>query len=91
MKSFFGSASLSLVLGFMVAVAYAQEPPPADGGSEKAVEFVKGLDKNDDGVLSLEEVANTPLKADFQAIDTDNDGKLTADELAAFTPQNTGA
>jgi Ca2+-binding EF-hand superfamily protein len=83
---------LALVLGMLAVVAYAQSPPPAaDGGSKNAVEFIKGLDKDEDGVLSMEEVAETPLKADFDDIDTDKDGKLTASELEAFTPKNTGS
>jgi len=84
-------ASFALILGMAAVVAYGQSaPPPSEGGSQKAVEFIKGLDKNDDGVLSIEEVADTPLKADFPDIDADGDGKLTAAELAAFTPKNPG-
>ena len=44
----------------------------------------KKWDANGDGKLSREEVANSPrLGANFEAIDTDRDGFLTAEELRA--------
>ncbi|HEY8099695.1 MAG TPA: EF-hand domain-containing protein [Burkholderiaceae bacterium] len=54
---------------------------------EKFEEKFKAADKDGDGALSKEEAqaANMPhLLKDFDAIDTNKDGKLTPDELHAF-------
>ncbi|MEP3836066.1 MAG: EF-hand domain-containing protein [Algibacter sp.] len=43
-------------------------------------ELIKEMDKNEDAKLSMEEVKG-PLKKDFDKIDADEDGFLTAEEL----------
>ncbi|MFT3906114.1 MAG: hypothetical protein QM718_07425 [Steroidobacteraceae bacterium] len=78
--------TLALLAG--TAVALAQTPPAgAQAGTDTAA-FIKMLDKDGDGVLSKSEVAGTPLEADFEKIDTNKDGKLTAAELEAFGKKN---
>lgn len=45
----------------------------------------KKADKNGDGLLSKDEVANaSPLVRDFDKIDTNKDGKLSKEELRAY-------
>lgn len=51
----------------------------------------KKWDANGDGVLTREEVANAPrLSQDFDAIDTDRSGTLSAEELRAAHQRHAG-
>ncbi len=45
---------------------------------------MKNYDKNNDGVLTLEEVGKSPLSLHFKEGDADKDGKLTLEELKAL-------
>ncbi len=75
---------LALILAGIAVNAWAQSSPPAGGGGDGA-SFIKGIDKDSDGLLSKSEVAGTPLEADFEKIDSNKDGKLNAKELESFS------
>lgn len=66
-------------------LAYHRAHPMAgSGGRGMGGAFAK-LDRNGDGFLSKDEVASRPrLAAQFDALDTDHDGKLSPAELAAL-------
>lgn len=87
MKS--GLLTVAMLLALAAQPVLAQQPPAGGGGGDPA-SFIKGLDKDGDGKLSRSEVAGTPLEADFDAIDTNKDGKLDAQELGSFKPKNVG-
>ena len=50
-----------------------------DGGAQT---MFTAMDKNNDGFLSMAESTNTPHAADFGTLDTNADGKLSAEEHA---------
>jgi Ca2+-binding EF-hand superfamily protein len=53
-----------------------------------AEDLIKPLDTDLDGQLSLEEAAADPaLEVNFQMLDADQDGFLTAEELEPFIQQ----
>jgi len=59
----------------------------ADGGPQRGafLERLKAADTDGNGMISRAEAAALPrLAAHFDAIDTNKDGQLTADELRAF-------
>lgn len=66
------------------AAARAQMPGRR-GQMPSAEDLIKQLDKNEDGKLSKEEVADNPmLTRIFAQADTDEDGFLTKDEIEKF-------
>lgn len=73
------------IMASVAATALAQSPPAGGGSAGGGAAFIKGLDKDNDGFLSKAELAGTPVEADFEKIDTNKDGKLSATELEAFS------
>ena len=71
-------AALAALLS--VGTAFAQEP--ATGGTE-SMDYTK-LDANGDGKISKDEaVGDASLSANFDALDADKNGSLSASELKA--------
>lgn len=62
-------AALLIISG----TAFAQMPSPD--------EIMKENDKNNDGVITKEEAAASPLGGFFDMIDANHDGKITKEEL----------
>ena len=73
-------ASIGLVCLLLSAAASAQAPNPAD--------FIKQMDKNDDGALSKEEMAGMPFAADFEKMDANKDSKVNASEFERYMKNN---
>ena len=75
---------LVLVLGAATAVCLAQpQGGPANGGSPRGgrppqLPIITVLEKNSDGILDSDEIANT--SAGLLTLDKNGDGKLAADE-----------
>jgi hypothetical protein len=83
------SALIVTLLGISTA-AVAQQPPAGGAGGPptgSTQDYIKSLDKDGDGKLSKDEVAGTPMAADFDEIDTNKDGKLVAKEMEDFLPK----
>lgn len=72
----------------LAGASVAATPPaaaPANADPVAAAQaFIKGLDKNGDGVLDKSETKGFPLDADFDKIDSNKNGRIDAAELAAF-------
>lgn len=69
--------SVAVALALTSAAAFAQAPQAAHERAKTRVQ----LDVNHDGVIDRAEVASAPKLADrFDQLDTNNDGKLSADE-----------
>ena len=60
----------------LVGTAYAQAPSPE--------EMMKENDTNNDGIVTREEAAKTPLKDFFDMVDANHDSKVTLAELKAM-------
>jgi Ca2+-binding EF-hand superfamily protein len=77
--------SLMLFAGLALGAAsgaYAQSTPMAAADAQVAAAFTKA-DKNADGRLSRDEAATLPAVADdFDRIDADKDGAISAAEFA---------
>ena len=86
------SLEISLVATLLAlstaSAAYAQAPAEAQKGdrAQKMHERLKAADTNGDGKISREEAnASLPhIAKNFDAIDANNDGFITIDELRAF-------
>ena len=84
---------IGLVIIGAAAAAVAQAPPSASAPASVAAEFtafVQKFDKNGDNLVSKEELAGTPVQADFEKIDANKDGQLTAGELELFVKSGGG-
>jgi Ca2+-binding EF-hand superfamily protein len=57
--------------------------PPGGGNRPDPAARIKELDKNGDGKLSKDEVADDRMAARFDMIDADADGLVTLDEMKA--------
>lgn len=85
-----------VVLASATAVsAMAQTPmAPADqttGTPRGQGKGLKGLDTNNDRMISRDEAKGRPMLAkNFDAIDTNKDGQLSRDELKAFRKAHKG-
>jgi hypothetical protein len=83
-----GSALPVLGLAFVLAACGHHRPPPDDAAEPRGpdfhapVEILLGYDFNHDGTITRAEM-ETGLKADFDAADTNHDGRLDEDEVRA--------
>jgi len=80
------TTSIAIVALFAVTVmpaAFAQDAQqsPQEGGGDPAETFIKQLDTDGDGKVSLEE-ALAPQTPRFNENDTDGDGVITAEEAS---------
>jgi len=73
---------LAMLLGLAVATSAAA------AGTESAEAEILAMDKNGDSLLSATEHA-AGARAMFLAMDTDQDGRVTAAEMDAFTARRT--
>jgi Ca2+-binding EF-hand superfamily protein len=79
--------SLAFCAAALAACASHPRPPREDvQGFHPPVEILQRYDANRDGVLTRAEM-EAGLKADFEAADTNHDGRLDADEAAAVNHQ----
>jgi hypothetical protein len=71
---------MASALCFVAPVASAADPAPADSKNPLSKGFL-ALDINRDGYIDYKEAtANPALDKNFDAVDTDKDGRLTPDE-----------
>ena len=56
-------------------------PGKADGPMPSFADFSKGVDKDNDGVITPEEAKGSPIESFFKSLDLNNDGKLVAEDL----------
>jgi len=74
-----------VVLSLAAHLAFAADPAPKQAKPDPLAAF-KAADTNGDGGLSRDELAKTPenafkaIKANFDEMDTDKDGKVTPAE-----------
>jgi Ca2+-binding EF-hand superfamily protein len=73
-----------IILAAAAAAALAAAPLAAQAQQPSATDIVKAWDKNGDGVVDKAEwvAAGRPAER-FDMVDTNHDGKITAEELAA--------
>lgn len=74
--------SAGLICLLFAAAASAQQGPP------NASELIKSMDKDGDGALTKEEMSGLPFAGDFAKMDTNKDGKVTAQEFEAYMKNN---
>jgi hypothetical protein len=79
--------SLSLASALFAGPALAQDPAGPDASKTPTEAFMKELDTNKDGQVSLDEV-KAPQTARFGETDANGDGAITTEEAStAFTKQ----
>ena len=96
--------ALALAGGNVAALAQAPDPAPAperksveqrQEAAAKRNERFKAADKNGDGGLSREELAQThgfaPIREHFDAMDMNKDGKVTMEEFRTWNRANRSA
>lgn len=81
----------------LAAAAPSQQPVPPPAGVQTAIPqtpaaVFKTLDRNGDGVITLDEWLAAGRKEQvFRSIDTNHDGKVTLEEFAVAMPTASGA
>ncbi len=81
--------AVTLLLAFPALAAPDNQPAPANTRSARSATGVMRYDTNGDGVVDRMEW-DAGQDARFKQLDTDNDGKLSQDELFARTPASGG-
>ena len=94
MTSLFKTLISSAVLVVISATAFsamAQTPAAPTQGSRTHGEALKALDTNSDKMISRDEAKSKPrLAKNFDAIDTNKDGQLSAAEMKAYRKAHKG-
>jgi hypothetical protein len=81
----------TLIAVALVSAASLVLAAPAEGQRAGGMERLRAADTNGDGMISKQEAAALPrIAKDFDAIDANHDGQLTAEELHAFRKANRG-
>lgn len=80
-----------MIAGVLVSTTGMAQDGKKGKQQNRGAEMFKQMDKNEDGKLSKEEVADKPrLKEHFDEIDTNKDGFLEKAEMKAFKEKKMG-
>jgi hypothetical protein len=74
--------AVAVAAAFVVPLSTQAQSDKPSSGTSAGAPTAPGVDKDKDGSISREEAKGTPYEKDFDKLDKDGDGKLSASEQA---------